>query len=369
MVDPAGHLDPAAALLDDTVNDREAETAALAEAFGAEERLEDPCARGVCDAATGVRHRELDVSALRLRPRLVDRVDRHLAGANRERATLRHRFSSVRREMDEDGVPLLGIDLDRRFVRGERHAEHDRVAEERLYRPLGFRHDRVEVDDVLRLDATPAEREEVAGDRSAPIDGLSDVHEAFSRRIRLRRPFECVVGADRDHGEDVVEVVCDAPGEAMRSLHPLFLPGARVHERILVTVVGFEHDVDVVAAKGFVMAVLDFVARALEDAPDPRRVHAYRRERCALQVSRSHALHPRAQRTMGSSECARTMTLQEERARLTRFSTNSLARSLAGSGTMKLSSSCEGVISGIVCRGVYAVSRPVPRRRRRAGPC
>ena len=92
--------------------------------------------------------------------------------------------------------------------------------------------DGVEVEDLRPDHVAPGEDEQLMGKPGRPFGGLLDLSEVSAGRLQVLGWVGPGRGGDvlgdegdvvEDHGEQVVEVVCDAPGELAEALQTLGL--------------------------------------------------------------------------------------------------------------------------------------------------
>ena len=202
--------DVTAALVHDPVHRGETEAHALL--ARREERLEDAPERLGVHAHAGVDRTELDERAFRE----LDVVDRDL-----EPPAVRHRVVRVHREVHDHLLELAGIRADRGRRRCGQQLELDVLAEQ----PLQQRSDRGE--DLVQIDRTglqhlaPAEREQLVGELSRALGRTADLAEVVGERRIAVRALQQQRGVAADRGQQVVEVVRDAAGEAADALELL----------------------------------------------------------------------------------------------------------------------------------------------------
>ncbi len=168
------------ALLDDTVDRREAQAGARARLLGREKGLEKAAERLLVHAGAGVPHRQLDEGprahvvgvALRLRP-----LDLRVLGLDGESAAARQGVAGVDHQVEEHLFDLAGVGLDLPEARIQIHLEPDALSDQPVEQALGRGDGGVQVDH-LRLQYLPArKREELTGELGGAIGSLDDLLE------------------------------------------------------------------------------------------------------------------------------------------------------------------------------------------------
>ena len=138
-----------------------------------------------------------------------------------QRSAGRHGVPRVDGEVHQDLFELSAVRhrADLRTV--EPRLDRDVFADDPAQHRLHFRHDVVEVH-RLRLQQLPAaEREQLARERGRALARLQHLLDGRPVRIGVAHAFEQQLSVPRDHGEQIVEVVGDAPGELADRLHLL----------------------------------------------------------------------------------------------------------------------------------------------------
>ncbi len=217
--------DVAAALFDDPVHGSQPQAGAAADRLGGEERLEQPGLHLLRHPAAGIRDRELDVRTRWQRAAGgTGAVAGHLRGGNRDAAAVGHGVAGVGHQVQQHLLDLRRVRADRLRRRGELEVELDAFLDEAAQDLCEASHRVVEVVEPRRHDLAPAERQQLLGQRGGAHRGAADGVE----RLRHLAPRRLLHGRDlalaQDDGEQVVEVVGDAPGEIADRLHLLRLP-------------------------------------------------------------------------------------------------------------------------------------------------
>ena len=220
------HHDGTAGLLHDAVHGCEPESGAVTDGLRREERIEDAPLRLGIHSHSGVPD---DDGREPIRRRRGARRGRSRGGGEdgrleRERTAVRHRIARIDDEIQNDLLQLSAV--------GEHHAgrgvaaihEGDLGSNQPAQHRFGAAHDVVDLDRHRLQHLTPAEGEELAGERGPPVRGtpdLADVAREVGVVVRLREDQLAV--AD-DDGEQIVEVVRHPAGEPPDGLHALRLP-------------------------------------------------------------------------------------------------------------------------------------------------
>ena len=134
-----------------------------------------------------------------------------------------HRVAGVDDDVHQHLVDLHGVHLDREPVRVEAELELDVLADHAPEHRRELAHELVQVDDTAVGRLRPCERDQLADERCSALRGGGDRVAALVARLARRRRRESRRVA-ADHGEQVVEVVCDAGGDPAEQLEPLRLP-------------------------------------------------------------------------------------------------------------------------------------------------
>ena len=138
------------------------------------------------------------------------------------RAAVGHRVARVDGDIHQDLVDLHRVDLDGEAVGVEAQLELEVLADHAPEQRRELAHEIVQVDDAAVRGLRAREREQLPDERGPALRGGGDRMRALVPRLarQRRREPRRVAG---DHGEQVVEVVCDAGGEAAEQLEALRL--------------------------------------------------------------------------------------------------------------------------------------------------
>src|SRR6266516_830185 len=156
--DLALDTDVTAALLDDAVHSRQAETGAAVTVLRREERFEEPDADLGWNTGAGVLDRQLDVVAWldALAPRDL-RADRHVRRFECHDAAVWHRVARVDYQVQDDLENLSGIRLNGPQLVRKTALEHDAVAHQPLQSSASAREHVVQVEDLVLQPLSAAE--------------------------------------------------------------------------------------------------------------------------------------------------------------------------------------------------------------------
>ena len=144
-------------------------------------------------------------------------------GLDHETAAVGHRVAGVDGQVHQHLLDLAGIGLDRaRFADGA-DVELEILADQAPQHAIHLADDRVQIDDARLDDLAPREEQQLAGEGGGALAGALDLLECRPVRMVGRDLAENDVGVALDDGQQVVEVVGDAAGEAADRLHLLRL--------------------------------------------------------------------------------------------------------------------------------------------------
>ena len=190
-------------------------------------------------ARAGVAHREHDPAAdgHALFLRLGGVGDVHVLGGDGEHAARRHGVARVDGEVDHDLLDLAGVGVHRAEAIGERGAQLDVLADEAAQHHRQVVHERVQIERARLQDLLAREGQQLRRQRGRAQGGAMDlIGVAAVRRVALEHGEQDLrVAAHR--GEDVVEVVRHAAGEAADRLHALRVLQLRLEPLVLGDVV------------------------------------------------------------------------------------------------------------------------------------
>ena len=157
------------------------------------------------------------------------------ARLDRERAAVGHRVARVDGEVHHHLLELARVGADRARGPGSRRVTSStRSPTRRRSSGSSPDDDLVEVEHA-RLEHLPArEREQLPGERGGLLARARDLLDLRPERVVRGEPAEDEVAVAVHDGEDVVEVVGDAAGEAADRVHLLRLPELRLEARALL---------------------------------------------------------------------------------------------------------------------------------------
>ena len=153
---------------------------------------------------------------LLLRVRL---VELHVGGLDHEVAAFRHRVSGVDCQVHDHLLELTGIGLDTIERPVQRGHQPDVLADQALQERLGARHDTVEIEHLRLQDLLTAEGQQLLGQRCGAFAGPPHLLDVGACGMPGLEFVEHEVAVAEDDGEQVVEVVGDAAGEASDGFH------------------------------------------------------------------------------------------------------------------------------------------------------
>src|SRR5581483_11396269 len=199
----------------------EAETRALADLLGREERLERALDHIRTHAFAGIGDREFDIVAIRqlgVVPEVTSFRRDH------EIAALGHGVARVQRQIEHGHLELDLVALDADAVRVQIHVDADRRTDTAVKHIRKARHCAGDVDrrDLQLLGS--GEREKLARQTRAALGGLQPGFRPAADAIQIVRPAPDQIEIARDALQQIVEVVRDAAGQLADRLHLLRLP-------------------------------------------------------------------------------------------------------------------------------------------------
>ena len=143
-------------------------------------------------------------------PRFGERLGRR---RDRQGAAVGHGVPGVDRQVQHHLFDLPGVDLHGAQVAGQIAGQVDVLAEHAGQHPLERQHGGVEIEHLGHQQLSPAEGEQLPGQRRRPVGGATDAAgEPAPRRARQPLGIERL-GVAADDLQQVVEVMGDAAGE------------------------------------------------------------------------------------------------------------------------------------------------------------
>ena len=210
--------------------------------LGGEERFEQLLAHLGRHADARIAHRQHHVRA----GNDVDVFGAELdvGGFDVQGAAERHRVARVHREVHHHLADLRGVAANLLQVVARLELEPDLRADQAPHQVLHVRDGGVQVDGLRDRGLPPAERQQLLRETRGPLGGAADL----ARGPQLFRPFghdlDQLVAVAEQHGDQVVEVVRDAGGEAADRFHLLRLPQLVLEPIALAQVAGDRGDAD-----------------------------------------------------------------------------------------------------------------------------
>ncbi len=150
-------------------------------------------------------------------------IDELTRGSDGERSARRHGVPRVGDEIDDRGFELPRIDLHRGAAFDQIGDEEDVGADHPLEHAIEIGDERVQIEDARLKHLLSAEGEELAREGRGAITRVVDLLQVRAHGVVRAEPLQEGVGVAEDHGEQIVEVVRHAPGEAADGLHLLRL--------------------------------------------------------------------------------------------------------------------------------------------------
>jgi hypothetical protein len=145
-------------------------------------------------------------------------------GLDGQRSTVRHGTPRVRHQVQQQPLQFAAVDAHRPQARRQARGELDVLPDGAAQHPLGVGDDLVGVQDLGIERLLTAEDQQLPGQRGAALRELADHGHALAVRVVVGQIREGEVGVPEDHGEQIVEVVRDAPGEPAEGVEPFGLP-------------------------------------------------------------------------------------------------------------------------------------------------
>ena len=177
------------------------------------------------DSLSGVADCQRDVVAGRHDGLFLDvgLVDVHIRGFNGEFAAFGHGVTRVGREIHEDLLDLSGIGFDfAQVVLGHNH-QFDVLTDEVGQHAAGFLNNRIQIEQLQRLQLLTAEGKQLPRQLGGPARGGENFFRIAAQGIFRRQRIEHEFGIGADDHEQIVEVVRHASGELTDGLHLLCL--------------------------------------------------------------------------------------------------------------------------------------------------
>ena len=212
---------------------RQAEARAGARTFGSEERLERLGLHLRRHAASDITHRDRDVVTLSGFFGTKRWPAMHVGRFHGHDAAFRHGVACVDHQVEHDELKLRRIDHGGPQIRREARFDLDPRAQSALQQTLHARYQCIHIDCARGQRLAPGKGEQMTGQHGAPLScGAHRRQPVDELRIERRRLSDQIDVADQ-HGQQIVEIVRDAPGEltyrfdalglAQRRLGPLAL--------------------------------------------------------------------------------------------------------------------------------------------------
>ena len=210
------------ALLDDTVDRRQAHSSAVSLLLGGEERFEHLLLSLCIQALTAVRNTQQHVGAwqdlLRIGAHLVlTQLD--LGSLQVELAAAGHGVAGIDHQIDDNSLDLQSVrgDSSDTLISGE--GQIDIRGQESAQHRFGLADNIVEVEKLGCKHLLPAERQDLLGKTGRLGAGLLDDLNILEQ-LPLTLPIRLYEMAGIEDGhEHVVEIVCNASGELSDDLH------------------------------------------------------------------------------------------------------------------------------------------------------
>ena len=185
--------------------------------------LEDEGAIGLVDAVPLVFHRQLDLE------RIVGPLDRR---GDPYDAAPGHRIASVHDQVDEGALDLQRVDTHLRQLERQLGLEPHLVPDQPVHQGHRRAHELVRMHDLERELGLATERQQALREARGGGQRAMGVVQLASRTDALRQQLEVGV----DHGEQVVEVVGDARGQAPDRFHLLGVGQLFTHPHLVAHV-------------------------------------------------------------------------------------------------------------------------------------
>ena len=210
-------------LLDDAVDRGEAEPGTFARPLGGEERLEQVRPDAVGDPRSVIADGDPDVRSRRGALVCLDvrHVEVHVAGLERDHATVRHRVARIDHEVHHHLFDLSGVGVHaateeraRTSILVDCPAQKGSCARPRRSgQDLGLKH------------LPAAEGQQLGRQRGCAAPGVQDFLQIGVRGMRRLELIQCQLGEAHDHRQQIVEVMSHAGRELSDGFHLLRLPG------------------------------------------------------------------------------------------------------------------------------------------------
>src|SRR5579863_2151998 len=234
----AVHPDVAAALFDDAIAGCQSETGAPRTTFGGKERFENMGHGFRAHAQAAVADSEHHVSPWFYADMLagVCLVQVDVASFDHQPSAARHGVARVHHQVHQHLFDLRWVGLDGADIRRKFAVNPDVFAHQPAQQLLQAVHNAVEINILWLQNLLAAERQQLmyqgCGTFAGIVDALDIVSKSGLAFGTLARQF----GIALDDGQQIVEVVCDAPSQASDSFHPARLLRLHLHQLALADV-------------------------------------------------------------------------------------------------------------------------------------
>ena len=216
-------------MLDNPVDRGKPQSGAGAARFSGEERLENLPHRVRAHADSGVAYRqrhERTGHGFRV-PGGGARIQLRAGSLNRDPPAIGHGVAGIHHQVHEHLVQLAAIRHHRREVRSELGDDLHVFADQPPQHAFGLVDHAVQVEGPRLGDLLAAEGQQLLGEQGGPRSGRADLFQRFACGLGQARLGQQHFAVSVDDGEQVVEVVRDAPGKASDTVH--FLRMLQLH--------------------------------------------------------------------------------------------------------------------------------------------
>ena len=214
-----------AALLDDPVDGRQSQSGSFPGLLGGEERLEHALLyfrrHAHSRVGDGDHHVRPGGNIMKGARRGFD-ID--VAQFQAKSSALRHGVARVDHQIHQHLFHLAGIDLDLAELPGDNRVDLHVLAQHAAKHAIHVPQRARQIHDARLQHLLAGEGQDLLGQRSGSLARGANLSEAAVRRVFRRDPPEKKIAVPQDDGEEVVEIMRDAAGQAAHGFHLDGLP-------------------------------------------------------------------------------------------------------------------------------------------------
>src|SRR5262249_256929 len=217
--------DMAAALFDDAINGRQAQSASFSLPFGREEWLRNPNQCNQVHSAAGVANFDQDA-------RTSDAIRRahqsafgfgYVSGLDRQSPPFGHRVPCIDCQVDNDLLNLARIGFHSAQALHGVSDQLDIFTYQTAKHLVHVCYNDVQIEDLWLQELLAAKSEQLPRKRCCPFPGFTDLSDVLVNRIVLSQMHQCQIRIAVDCGKQIVEVVSTPAGQSADGVHLLGL--------------------------------------------------------------------------------------------------------------------------------------------------